>query len=117
MDEQNEQNQPEPVQLPPGEYQSPPSVPPSNTDALILWGFVLAGIGLFCCCCTPVFAIPSIILGAIAYSRGDQRGLWVIIAGVVALLGGITLSSISAPFSHRWMPNLPGNFPGPWRRI
>lgn len=114
MDDQNQQEPtPEPVQ-PPG---PPTPPPPRETDPYIIWGFVLAGLGLFCCCCPALFAIPSIILGAIAYSRGDQRGLWVIIAGVVALLGGFGLRFAAAPFRHQWEPWVPQGVPIPGRRI
>jgi len=109
MSEENEQSrQPEPVEP------APPTQRPRDTDALVIWGFVLAGLGLFGCCCLPIFEIPAIILGAIAYSRGDQRGLWVIIAAVVVLLAGGALSITLKP--HRWVPYFEDRWPGQWRR-
>lgn len=90
--------QPEPVQpiaeepVPPVPVPVPTPVPPpglaappQGTGTLIIVGWVLVALSFLCCCCGPVFAIPAIILGVIAYSRGDQRGLWIIIAGAVAL--------------------------------
>jgi len=66
----------------------PPGPPRRDTDNLITLGWILVILGFFFCCCGPLFSIPGIILGAIAYSRGDQRGLPIIIVGAVALLFG-----------------------------
>lgn len=122
---------PEPGPVPGGTPppQPPPSpvyVPPVNrrdTDNLVLIGFICAGIGLFgcCCCCSWAFAVAAIVLGAMAYSRGDQRGLWVIIAGAAALVLGIVIPLVSAPFRQFQGPwpggRFPGPIPGPWRNI
>lgn len=96
---------------------SPP--PPSDTNSLIIIGWISVGIGLVgaCCCCSWVFAPLAIVLGAIAYSKGDQRGLWVLIAGIVVLIlgGGGTWALFR---TNRWpgyWDRLP-NIPGPWRR-
>lgn len=138
MDEQNEQNQqpaephepavpqpseptpaPEPEAAqpatPPPPRPEPTPVAPQNTNALITWGFVMAGLGLVCCCCSPLFSIAAVVLGIIAYTRGDQRGMWVIIAGVVAFIlgGGIGFTVWQNP--HRWQPYFQHQFPGPWR--
>ena len=93
-----------------------PANPHPDTNAYILWGFILAGLGFVCCCCGPLFSIPAIILGAIAYSRGDQRGLWVIIAGAAALVlcGGANIFGIASGNYNQWIPNGPQNLPGPW---
>jgi hypothetical protein len=121
MDEQSEQNQqPEPAQPSEAPPQPPQAAPQRNTDAFILWGFISAAVGFFgfcCCCCPSIFGIVAIVLGAIAYSRGDQRGMWVIIAGAVALLAGSGISIGAGPMIHRWAPQLPYDIPGPWRRI
>jgi hypothetical protein len=103
---------------------SPVYVPPTNrrdTETLVIVGFVLAGLGLIgcCCCCSPLFSVAAIVLGAIAYSKGDNRGIWVIVAGAVALLsGGVSL--IWAPWGRHggpWNGPFPRGFPGPWRNI
>ena len=115
--------EPPPGTSPPGpEPASPIYVPPAgrrDTDNLVLWGFILAGLGFFgcCCCCAPLLSIGAIVLGAMAYSRGDQRGMWVIIAGAVALLsGGVSL--LWLPWGNRtgpWNGPFPDGIPGPWR--
>ena len=112
---------PEPVQPPtPAPAPPPPGPPPpSDTNTLIIIGWISVGIGLLgvCCCCSWLFAPLAIVLGAIAYSRGDQRGLWVLIAGIVVLIigSGATWAMFR---SHRWpeyWERFP-NMPGPWRR-
>ncbi|MCX6376629.1 MAG: hypothetical protein NTU88_11450 [Armatimonadetes bacterium] len=126
MDEQNEQNQqpaeptpaPEPEAAQPAPQPTPappPPGPPQNTNALITWGFVMAGLGLVCCCCGPLFSIAAIVLGIIAYSRGDQRGMWVIITGAVTFFlgGGIGFTYLRRP--QIWQPYFQHQFPGPWR--
>jgi uncharacterized membrane protein HdeD (DUF308 family) len=73
------------------------------------------GLGFLACCCGPLFAIPGIILGIVAYSKGDQRGLWIIIVGVVALVVGGGLNAFWA-FSHAWSPYFRHQWMnGPWR--
>lgn len=89
-------------------------VPRPDTYPYVLLGFILAALALLCCCCPPLFAIPSIVLGAIAYSRGDRRGLWVIIAGTFALFGGVLISLFGHSFQRQWVPDFA---PAPWRRV
>ena len=118
--ENEERQQPEPVQPPPGDYQPTPgpapAAPPQDTNTLIILGWVFVVLGLFCCCCPPLFAIPGIVLGIIAYSKGDQRGLWVIIAGAIVLVAGGALSFTFKP--HRWVPYFEREWPSvPWRRV
>ena len=106
---------------PPTTPSSPIYVPPrsrQDTETLVIVGFVLAGVGLFgcCCCCSPLCSIAAIVLGAIAYSRGDNRGMWVIIAGAVTLLIGF-IPLLWMPFGQQFKGPWPGGFPGPWRHI
>jgi hypothetical protein len=115
--------EPEPGATPPTPPPSPVYVPPTarqDTETLVIVGFVCAGLGLMgCCCgcCSWVLSITAIVLGAIAYSKGDNRGMWVIIAGAVALVAGVVPTVVSLPFQHRFNPPWPGPFPGPWRNI
>lgn len=104
---------PAPVPVP-----SPSGAPPAatqNTNIYIIWGWVLVGLSfLFFCCCGPIFfAIPAIILGFIAHSKGDQRGIWIIIAGVVALLLLLAGSGSGVLLRHspNWIPNFQHRLP------
>lgn len=107
---------------PPTPPSSPVYVPPRNrqdTETLITLGFVFAGLGLigFCCgCCSWLFSITAIVLGAIAYSKGDSRGLWVIGLAALGLILSVVISLISLPFQQQFR-SWPGPFPGPWRNI
>jgi membrane protein DedA with SNARE-associated domain len=86
-----------------------------DTNTFVILGFVFGGLSFICCCCSPIFAIPAIILGAVAYSRGDRRGLWVIILGVAGLVlgsgAGFFWGYYSKPYYH-WMPS-----PDHWKRV
>ena len=131
MDEQNQQPtdpeqpadrtptpEPEPAAPVPSPAQplAAPPRPPQNTDSLIIWGFILAALGLVCCCCGQIFSVAAIVLGAIAYGRGDQRGMWVMIAGAVSFLisSGIGATYMLVPqmWPHQFRPHDWMN--GPW---
>ncbi len=88
---QAEQSQTPPASQPPkyqpptspmGQY--PSSQPSAGTRGFIIAGFVFAALSLVCC--PFLFGIISIVLGAIAYNRGDRMGFWVIIAGGIAMI-------------------------------
>ena len=98
----------QPVQPPTSEPAPPPPPSAGDTNTLIILGWVFVGLGvLFCCCCGPLFAAIGAILGGIAYSRGDQRGLPVLIVGIVVfLLGGGSLAFYRI---YHWPP--------PWERF
>jgi len=106
---------------PPQPPSSPIYVPPRNrqdTETLVVLGFVFGGLGLigFCCgCCSWVLSITAIVLGAIAYSKGDNRGLWVIILGAVALIASVIVQVLALPFQQFKGP-WPGGFPSHWPR-
>lgn len=110
---------------PPPPSESPVYGPPvdrASTENLILYGFICAGIGLFgcCCCCSWAFSVAAIVFGAMAYSRGDNRGVWVIVAGAAGLLLGsasIIWSRFGNAPSMPWRGPFPGPIPGPWRNI
>ena len=80
-------------------------------------GFILAALGLVCCCCGQIFSVVAIILGAIAYGKGDHRGMWVIIAGAISFLitSGLGASYVLMP--HMWPHQFrhPDWMNGPWR--
>lgn len=107
---------------PPTPPSSPVYVPPRNrqdTETLVIIGFVCAGLGLLgwcCCCCSWPFSIAAIVLGAVAYSKGDNRGLWVIGLAALGLILSVVISLISLPFQQQFK-SWPGPLPGPWRHI
>ena len=78
----------------------------NKQDALIIWGYILSAVGILFCCCTPLFALPALAMGILAYARGDNRGKGVIIAAVIAIvISGILLGSgTSQRQIHRWVP-------------
>lgn len=106
----------EPAAPPQAGPESPSTCQANNTDTLVILGFIMAGLAFIACCCSPIFAIPAIILGATAYSRGDQRGLWVIIIGAIALLFGGGFSLLGH-FFGRTIPYVPYGLPGPLRKV
>jgi hypothetical protein len=57
-----------------------------ETDIYVTLGWIFVAFGVICCCCLLPIGIG---LGLTAYWKGDKRGLWVVVAGLVALLVGI----------------------------
>jgi hypothetical protein len=97
----------------------PPTPRPGDTNTLIILGWVFVGLSLFtCCCCSYIFAPAAAILGGIAYSRGDQRGLPILIIGIVLFLLGGGFWIFTPRYTHYPGPwqHFP-NIPGPWRRV
>ena len=122
--EQPEQSPITPEPTPPPEAVQPPmpepGLPPpsdTNTNTLIILGWVFAGLSLLsCCCCAWIFGPVAAILGGIAYSRGDQRGLPILIVGIILFLFGGGFWAVSR-YTHYPAPwdRFP-DIPGPWRR-
>lgn len=83
-----------------------------NTNTLVTWGYVLSILSLFCCCCPYALAIPGLILGIVAYSRGDRRGLWIIIISVTSLVLGGVLNLTG--YTNDMRMRLPERYRGPW---
>lgn len=115
-----EPHAPDAVQPPMPESAPPPPGPPhpSDTNTLIILGWVFIGLSLLtCCCCAWVFAPIAAVLGGIAYSRGDQRGLWILIIGIVLFVlgGGFLAAGKVYHWPQPWQRGFP-NIPGPWRR-
>ncbi|MDH7481295.1 MAG: hypothetical protein QHH26_04855 [Armatimonadota bacterium] len=84
--------------------QYPSSQPSGGTSGLIIGGFILAALSFMCC---PLFLLGavSIVLGSVAYGRGDRMGIWVIVAGALGMLFGamafgLTIRSLSDVFSQ-----------------
>lgn len=102
-----------PVTPQPGFAQPPPSRQGGDTNIYIILGFIFAALGLFCC---PIFGVAGIVMGAIASSKGNKLGIWVIATSVV-LLVIYTVIVVFALKTGYMMPGtrgLPGNqFPMP----
>lgn len=85
-------------------------------DALIMWGYILAALEVLCCCCPGGFALVSLVLGIVAYVRGDQRGKWVILVAIIILIlsGTLKLTGTWQKQLHQWIPP---EYQGPWVNI
>ncbi|MCL6629339.1 MAG: zinc ribbon domain-containing protein [Armatimonadetes bacterium] len=60
------------------------STPGRDTKIYIILGWIFVAIGLvFCCYILPAVGIA---LGLVAYSKGDNRGLIIAIAGLIVLV-------------------------------
>jgi len=86
----------------------PPTIPPNqprgDTQLMITLGFIFAGLSLIPVCCAWPFGIAAIILGIIATSRGDSRGVWVIVSGVMALIISFVLGQVLGQYLMRHLP-------------
>jgi len=95
-----------------------PVPPPSDTNTLIILGWVFVGLSVlgYCCCCPLFFGPVAAILGGIAYSRGDQRGLWILIAAIIIFI--LTVGLVVLGDVYHWPSPLDRfpDIPGPWRR-
>lgn len=80
-----------PIQPEPGSAY-PPASPSSDTRIYIILGFIFAGLALLVC--PPGFGIAAIVMGVIAKSKGDNMGVWVIVAGVACLVIGATIGAV-----------------------
>ncbi|MHB0913891.1 MAG: hypothetical protein ACYC2Y_10695 [Armatimonadota bacterium] len=90
----------------------PPAEPPiptrgGDTQIFVILGFIFAGLSIFCC--PPIFGIAAIVMGIIAYTRGNPLGLWVIIAGVVGLVIGVAIGTAIGLNSLRQFQSTPGS--------
>ena len=114
QDESQPPTTPGPSQPAPGVEQPrsayPPPAPSQDTKIFIILGFVFAALGVLCC---PILGIAGIVLGAIAYSRGNQTGVWVIVANVVGLAIALAIGVMwQQMFKQGRMP-WTGPWPGP----
>jgi hypothetical protein len=73
---------------------APPVVP--RTNALAVWSFAMAMVGLFCCGC---LSLPAVILGAISLAQINTRhegGRGLAIAGIVVGIAALALAFLSS---------------------
>jgi Flp pilus assembly protein TadB len=65
-------------------------------QAAAIWGAVAAAWAIFV---LPLFfGAVGVVLGAVAWWRGERRGRWVIVAAVVATLLGLGLGLLPDTF-------------------
>jgi hypothetical protein len=65
-----------------------PRLQPGQTAAI--WGVVCVAWAVFLL--PPVFGTVGFVLGAVAWRRGEERGRWVMVAAVVAVLIGLGIN-------------------------
>ncbi|MHB0999536.1 MAG: hypothetical protein ACYC27_09840 [Armatimonadota bacterium] len=111
---QQDQSQQTPQIIPPDQQPEPgqpsPYPPPasgSDTSIYIILGFIFAVFGFFCC---PI-SLVGIVMGAIAYSKGNKLGIWVIAASVITLI--LNVAAIIAYFSYVTKMTGGSPFPAP----
>jgi competence protein ComGC len=82
----------------------PPPVPSIRTSPLAIWSLVLGilGVVLLLACIGPLFAIPAIICGHLAYSRvrqsgGVLKGEGMALAGLITGYVGVVLGLALIP--------------------
>lgn len=94
-------------------YQPPSVAPPAGDQGqtLVIIGFILAALGFFCC--PIVLSGAAIVLGIIAMNKGNKLGVWVIVAGVVSLIGGIIFGALVGMWAFTQQHANPYNFPRP----
>jgi hypothetical protein len=82
----------------------PPPVPSVRTSPLAIWSLVLGilGVVLLVICIGPLFAIPAIICGHIAYSRIKRSGG--ALKGDGLALGGLITGYVCLPLALVWIP-------------
>jgi len=82
-----------------------PSVPSIKTSSLAIWSLVLGILAVVLVCVGPLFAIPAVICGHLAYSRvkrsggtlkGDGLALGGLITGYIALALALVLIPMMA---------------------
>lgn len=86
---------------------SPAPRPTGDTSIYIILGFVFSGLGLLPSCCGWPFIVAALVMGIIAYTKGNKTGLWVI--GVAVLIFIFNLAYLAYFFKHfgPGSPNMP----------
>ena len=96
-----------PGPIPPPVSAAPPARSNGDTSIFIILGFVFSALGLIPSCCGWPFIIAGVVMGIIAFSKGNKVGLWVIGASILALVLNLV---VVAYFYHNMMNS--GSFPG-----
>ena len=81
-----------------------PTISATKTSPLAVWSLVLGilGVVLLVVCIGPLFAIPGIICGHMAYSRIKRSGG--VLTGEGMALGGLITGYISIALALVWIP-------------
>jgi hypothetical protein len=63
----------------------------------------LALIGIVCCAWTPfilwwAFGPAALVLGALAYRKGEKRAKWLVLAAVLCMIAGIIMNNLPDKF-------------------
>jgi hypothetical protein len=63
----------------------------------------LALIGIVCCAWTPfilwyAFGPAALVLGVLAYRKGEKRAKWLVVAAVVCMIAGIVMNNLPDKF-------------------
>jgi competence protein ComGC len=81
-----------------------PTIPSARTSPLAIWSLVLGilGVVLLVVCIGPLFAIPAIICGHLAYSRVKKSGG--ALTGEGMALAGLITGYIGVVLALAWIP-------------
>lgn len=63
----------------------------------------LAIVGIVCCAWTPfilwfAFGPAAVVLGVLAYRKGEKRAKWLVVAAVVCMIVGIVMNNLPDKF-------------------
>jgi len=75
-----------------------PPRPSSDMTTLVIIGFILAVCSVSCCFLSGILAV---VLGGIAYGKGDSRGIWVMVAGAAGTILGTVISGLMLSFMNK----------------
>ena len=80
-----------------------PEPPRSGSLKKLAPGQGLALIGIVCCAWTPfilwwAFGPAALVLGFLAYRKGEKRAKWLMLAAVLAMAGGIVMNNLPDKF-------------------
>lgn len=63
----------------------------------------LALVGIVCCAWTPfilwfAFGPAALVLGVLAYRRGERRAKWLVVAAVLCMIAGVVMNNLPDQF-------------------
>jgi hypothetical protein len=80
-----------------------PEPPRAGSLKKLAPGQGLALIGIVCCAWTPfilwwAFGPAALVLGFLAYRKGEKRAKWLMLAAVLAMAGGVVMNNLPDKF-------------------